>query len=111
MSFFESELVQQEMERIAELQEKIYKKVFTFATMDDQDKLEHIEILEELLKTQQILYTRMSLSDDPQAKDMKDNIMTSAVQLGFPPDVDLTYVFSNMTNIIDNMKKSLDNPS
>ena len=109
MSFFESELVQQEMERIAELQEKIYKKVFTFATMDNQDKLEHIEILEELLKTQQILYTRMSLSDDPQAKDMKDNIMTSAVQLGFPPDVDLTYVFSNITNIIDNMKKSLDN--
>jgi len=42
---------------------------------------------------------------------MKDNIMTSAVQLGFPPDVDLTYVFSNMTNIIENMKKSLDNPS
>tara|TARA_Y100000385_G_scaffold195157_1_gene202040 strand:- start:827 stop:1162 length:336 start_codon:yes stop_codon:yes gene_type:complete len=111
MSFFESDIVQQEMKKIAELQEVIYTKVFTFASMDDQDKLEHIEMLEELLKKQQILYARMSLSDDPQAKDMKDNIMTSAVQLGFSPDVDLTYVFSNMTNIIDNMKKSLDNPS
>jgi hypothetical protein len=111
MSFFESELVQEEMKKISELQEKIYQKVFSFASMDDQDKFEHIEMLEELLKTQQILYARMSLSDDPNAKDMKENIMNSAVQLGFPPDVDLTYVFSNMTNIIDNMKKSLDNPS
>ena len=50
MSFFESEMVQQEMKRISELQEKIYTKVFTFASMDDQDKLEHIEMLEELLK-------------------------------------------------------------
>ncbi len=111
MSFFDSELVQQEMKKIAELQEKIYTKVFTFASMDDQDRLEHIEMLEELLNKQQILYTRMSLSDDPQAKNMKDDIITSAVKLGFPPDVDLTYVFSNMTNIIDNMKKSLDNHS
>ena len=111
MSFFDSELVQDEMKRIQELQEEIYAKVFSFSTMTNQDKFKHIEMLEELLKTQQILYTRMSLSDDPQAKDMKDNIMTSAVQLGFPPDVDLSYVFSNMTNIIENMKKSLDNPS
>jgi hypothetical protein len=34
--------------------------------------------------------------------------MASARQLGFPADVDLTYVFSNMTNIIDNMRKHLD---
>jgi len=61
------------------------------------------------LKKQQILYTRMSLSEDPEAKLMKENIMESAKQLGFPPDVDLAYVFSNMTNIIENMKKSLDN--
>ena len=111
MSFFNSEFVKKEMEEITELQEKIYDSVFKFPTMNNKEKLEHIEILERLLNKQQILYTRMSLSDDPQAKDMKDNIMTSAVQLGFPPDVDLTYVFSNMTNIIDNMKKSLDNPS
>jgi hypothetical protein len=108
MSFFKSELVQEEMKKISELQDKIYESVFTFSVMSRKDRLEHIEIMEELLKTQQILYARLSLSDDPQAKAMKENIMTSAVQLGFSTDVDLTYVFSNMTNIIDNMKKSLD---
>ena len=108
MSFFESELVQEEMKRIQELQEEIYAKVFSFSTMTNQDKLEHVEMLEELLKKQQVLYTRMSLSDDPAAKTMKENIIESAQQLGFPPDVDLTYVFKNMTNIVDNMRKSLD---
>jgi len=108
MSFFQSEIVQEEMKRISELQEEIYQKVFSFASMSNEDKLEHVELLEELLKKQQVLYTRMNLSDDPEAKIMRDNIMKSAVQLGFPSDVDLGYVFSNMANIIDNMKKTID---
>jgi len=108
MSFFKSDIVQSEMKEISELQEEIYKKIFSMSSMTKEDKLEHIEMLEQLLKKQQVLYTRLSLSDDPEAKQMKENIMISARQLGFPEDVDLGYVFSNMTNIIENMKKSLD---
>ena len=54
MSFFQSEIVQDEMKRIAELQEAIYEKIFSFSSMTKEDKLEHIEMLEELLKKQQI---------------------------------------------------------
>lgn len=107
MSFFQSTFVQKELKEISELQEKIYEKVFSFTSMDKSDKLEHVEMLEELLNKQQVLYTRMSLSDDPEAKQMKEQILKSAKQLGFPSDVDLGYVFSNMTNIIENMKKSI----
>ncbi len=108
MSFFKSDFVQKEMKEISDLQEKIYEKVFAFSTMDAKDKLEHVEMLEDLLNKQQVLYTRMSLSDDPEAKVMKDHIISSARQLGFPADVDLTYVFRNMTSIIENMKKSIE---
>ena len=107
MSFFDSEMVQQEMKEISELQDEIYAKVFSFSTMDADDKLEHVEMLERLLQKQKILYTRLSLSDDPEAKLMKENIIKSAKALGFPPDVDLGYVFSNMSAIIDTMKKSI----
>ncbi len=107
MSFFQSEFVQGELQEISELQDKIYEKVFSFPNMSNKDKLEHVEMLEDLLKKQQVLYTRMSLSDDPEAKKMKDQIINSARQLGFPPDVDLGYVFSNMANIVENMKKSI----
>ena len=108
MSFFQSDIVQKEMKEIAELQENIYSNVFQFASMDKAKKVKHIEMLQELLKKQQVLYTRLSLSDDPEAKLMKDGIMESARSLGFPPDVDLGYVFQNMTHIIDNMKNSID---
>ena len=107
MSFFSSNFVQEEMKAITELQDRIYGKVFSFSTMNNDDKLEHVELLEELLNKQKILYARMTLSDDPEAKVMKDNILSSAQQLGFPPDVDLNYVFSNMTNIIEKMKKTI----
>ena len=66
MSFFQSEIVQTEMKEISDLQEEIYKNVFSFPSMSNKDKLEHVEMLETLLKKQQVLYTRLSLSDDPE---------------------------------------------
>jgi hypothetical protein len=107
MSFFQSDIVQAEMKEISDLQEEIYASVFTFSSMSLEQKLRHVELLENLLKKQQVLYARMSLSDDPEAKKMKDSILTAARQLGFPADVDLAYVFKNMTNVVDNMKQSL----
>jgi hypothetical protein len=50
----------------------------------------------------------MSLSDDPEAKSMKENIMRSAQDLGFPPDVDIAYVFNNMTKVLDEMRGSIE---
>ena len=73
MRFFDSEIVQQEMKEIARLQEAVYSKVFSFAHMGKQEKLKHVEMLEELMKKQQVLYARLSLSDDPEAKIMKEH--------------------------------------
>ena len=78
MSFFDSEVVRSEMTEITELQEDIYKKVFQFPTMTKEEKVEHVEMLEKLLEKQRVLYTRLSLSDDPEAKQMKENIVNSA---------------------------------
>ena len=66
------------MKEIADMQDKIYASVFSFATMGKEDKLNHVTMLQELLNKQQVLYTRMSLSDDPEAKNLKDQILTSA---------------------------------
>lgn len=108
MSFFSSDIVQKEMDDIARLQEEIYSSVFQFPQMNKEEKMRHVEVLSELLKKQQVLYTRMSLSDDPEAKTMKENIMRSAQDLGFPPDVDIAYVFNNMTKVLDEMRGSIE---
>ena len=108
MSFFDSEVVRKEMADIQELQEEVYGSVFNFPQMNNEDKAEHIEILQELLEKQRILYTRMSLSDDPQAQNMKDNIQQSAVMMGMPKDVDMSIVFTNMEKMIDVMQQQVD---
>ena len=110
-SFFSSELVREEMDNITKLQEEIYENVFTFSSMSREDKLEHVEKLSTLLDKQRVLYTRLSLSDDPEAKRMKNKIFEEVLTMGFPKDVDITYIFSNMTKVLDEMKKTiLDNP-
>ncbi len=108
MSFFDSEIVQEEMKEITRLQEAVYSKVFAFSYMDKSEKLEHVTLLEELLRKQQVLYTRLSLSDDPQAKLMKDNIIKSAAQMGFPPNADIGHMMANITGVVENMRKSID---
>lgn len=108
MSFFDSEVVRAEMEEISELQEQIYDNVFKFPSMDNKDKLEHINTLQKLLQKQKILYTRLSLSEDPKAKEMKKRIMESAVLMGLPEGTDMNIIFNNMERLIDVMKSQLD---
>jgi GTPase Era involved in 16S rRNA processing len=99
------------MTDIQELQEEIYGSVFNFPQMDNEEKEEHIDLLMELLEKQRKLYARMSLSDDPQAKKMKENIQESAVMMGMPKDVDMANVFANMEKMIGIMKQQVDNSS
>lgn len=108
MTFFDSEVVRAEIIYINELQEKLYKNMFTFYQMNKQDKLEHVDLIKTLLDKQKVLYTRLCLSDDPEAKKMKENITRSATMLGMPPDVDMNVIFSNMETLIEHMKEQVE---
>ncbi len=108
MSFFNSEVVRAEMVEISELQEKVYGSVFKFPSMSKEDKLGHVELLEKLLDKQKVLYTRLSLSDDPEAKEMKERITRSAVMMGMPPGTDMNIIFNNMSQVLEVMKKQID---
>ena len=108
MSFFKSDVVRAEIAEINELQEDIYKNVFKFPTMTKEEKLEHVKILEKLLDKQKVLYTRLSLSDDPEAIQMKERITESASMMGLPSNVDMNVIFNNMSSMLDVMKQQID---
>ena len=108
MSFFDSEVVQAEMHEISQLQEEVYESIFQFPSMSREDKISHVEMLERLLDKQKILYTRLSLSSDIEAKSMKEKIVESATMMGMPSDMDMNVVFSNMTNMLQKMKDKID---
>ena len=50
--FFQSEIIQEELDEINQLQEKIYGSLLSFSVMSQEQKLENIEILETLLEKQ-----------------------------------------------------------
>ena len=108
MSFFDSEVVRAEMTEIQELQEEVYTRVFEFPTMTKEERVEHVDTLERLLEKQRVLYTRLSLSDDPEAKLMKENISKSARMMGMPADMDMSVVFANMDKMLKSMRKQID---
>lgn len=108
MSFFKSDVVRSEMAEISELQEEIYGSVFRFPSMTKEDKIHHVDLMEKLLNKQQILYTRLSLSDDPEAQEMKKRIAESATLMGLPPNVDMNIIFGNMTKMLEVMKDQID---
>lgn len=108
MSFFESEVVRSEMTEISKLQEEVYKNVFEFSRMSNSEKINHVELLQKLLQKQQILYTRLSLSDDPEAKEMKERIMEAALLMGLPEKTDMNVIFNNMERLIDVMRQQID---
>ena len=108
MSFFNSEVVRAEMAEIGEMQEEVYKNVFKFPTMSKEEKLEHVKLLEKLLDKQKVLYTRLSLSDDPEAIQMKERITESASMMGLPSNVDMNVIFNNMSSMLDVMKQQID---
>ena len=108
MSFFKSEMVQEELKETERLQEEVFSSMFTFGRMSKADQISHINDLESLLDKQRIMMTRLSLSDDPAAKQMKKQIINGAKEMGLPEDVDMSHVFNNMYNMVAQMRKFID---
>ena len=107
-NFFKSDIIQEELNEINRLQEKIYGSLFSFGEMTREDKLEHVEILQNLLEKQRVMYTRLSLSDDPQAIEMKENLRKSVSMMGFPPETDMQNLFNSMKATIQSLRDYVD---
>ena len=108
MTFFQSDVVRAELAEIQELQEEVYGALFKFPSMPKADKEYHVEVLERLIEKQKILYTRLSLSDDPEAQKMKEQVLKGAKDLGLPTNVDMNLVFDDIHKMVDVMKKAID---
>ena len=106
--FFDSEIIQEELKEINNLQEEIYGSLFNFSAMSNEDKLKHVEILSNLLEKQKVMYTRLSLSDDPKAVEMKENLRKSVAMMGFPPETDMSMLFNSMSATIEALKNYID---
>ena len=106
--FFESDMVREELTEINQLQQEIYSSTMNFPNMTRENQLEHVDKLTILLEKQKIMYARLSLSDDPQAVEMKENLRRSVALMGFPPETDIYNLFNSMNATIQSLRDHLD---
>ena len=108
MRFFESEIVREEISQNNRIQTSIYGKMFSIGFLSPTHRKEHVDKLQTLLDKQKTMWTRLSLSDDPEAKDMKNQLRKSLQGMGFPEGTDMPSIFSAMDDTIGKLKESVD---
>jgi PHP family Zn ribbon phosphoesterase len=101
--FFQSEMVRGDLQELAKMQEYCMKAAHVFPALAPVKKLEYFDILQEMIEKQKVFYTRLKLSDDPEATEMADSIKQAAVMFG----EDANVVFDELIGKIEEMRQHL----
>ena len=105
--FFQSEIVREAIKEMEELQQQIIKDTFKAPIMSREEKKDHVELMRTFLEKQKNLYFRLSLSDDPEALEMKERIQDAAKFLGFDGN-NVNELFTEMENTLTRLDKIAD---
>ncbi len=105
--FFQSEIVRETIKEMEELQNRIIQDTFKAPIMSREEKKDHVELMRTFLEKQKNLYFRLSLSDDPEALEMKERIQEAAEFLGFKGN-NVNELFTEMENTLKRLDKIAD---
>ena len=102
-NFFRSEVVQEELNRMQDLYLEINKMGLMLTT---PQKKEQLDKMIDLINLQQTMYMRVTLSDDPEAKKMVEQVRNAATMLGMNPiDVNHTFYDTLRDNVQEMINK------
>ena len=104
--FFKSEIVQKELEKMQELYLEINRMGLVLSVDEKRDQLQKML---ELINVQQTMYMRVTLSEDPDAKQLVQQVKQAATMLGMPPaDIGPQFYYTlkeNVRKMIDQLPK------
>ena len=110
--FFDSEMVQASLEEIKELQDLITNSIidtaFSPITGFEEDESEQLDLIEELLEKQKLMYFRCKISDDEDALLVAENMRESLRQMGMPRGATVEEMFYNLMGSISKLRETLD---
>ena len=104
MNFFQSEVVQEELNRMQELYMEINKMGLLLSI---EQKREQLDKMMRLIELQQTMYMRVTLSDDPEAKKLVDQVKNAASMLGMPRDEVGPQFYEKLKENVRKMMKEL----
>tara|TARA_B100000700_G_scaffold327391_1_gene441817 strand:- start:502 stop:849 length:348 start_codon:yes stop_codon:yes gene_type:complete len=106
--FFQSELVRGDIQEMVELQQFCFRSAMNFMLLDYDRKQQYFEALERLIEKQKVFYARIELSDDPEAKSVKETMKQGIVMLGATPDTPMQSMFDELLEKISIMRDKLE---
>ena len=106
--FFQSELVRGDIQEMAALQEFCFRSVTNLALLNKEKKMEYFEAMRKLLEKQKVFHARLSLSDDPEAKQVAENMKQAVVMLGGDSNLDIRSMFDDLLQKIDKFEEIVD---
>jgi hypothetical protein len=107
-NFFQSEMVRGDLQEMMELQRFCFQSAHAFPVLSDKKKMEYFNVLEELIEKQKIFNARLSLSDDPEAKEMVESMKMAAVMLGGDANKSISEIFDDLLSKVAVMKDKLE---
>ena len=106
--FFQSELVRGDIQEMAALQEFCFRSVTNLALLNKEKKKEYFEAMRRLLEKQKVFHARLSLSDDPEAKQVAENMKQAVIMLGGDSNLDIRSMFDDLLRKIDTFEEMVD---
>ena len=113
--FFDSEMVKESLEDIKNLQDIITDSILESAFSaglgynDEDEEREQLDLVEELLEKQQLMYVRCKLSGDEDALLVAENMRESLRQMGMPRGATVEQMFETLKGSIRKLRETLDN--
>ena len=107
--FFESEQVMESIKELEKLQNELshdIMNVSNFATTEE--KKEHINKMKTFLEKQKLFFFRISLSNDPEALEIKSRVLEAAKMFGFNEMDGMDKFFEQMDKTLAGLESQLD---
>ena len=106
--FFQSELVRGDIQEMAVLHEFCFRSVTNLALLNKEKKKEYFDAMRKLLEKQKVFHARLSLSDDPEAKQVAENMKQAVIMLGGDSNLDIRSMFDDLLQKIDKFEEIVD---
>ena len=106
--FFKSAQVRAALAELAEIQDDLAHTMSSPRILSDDEKKDYVRKLKLFLEKQKLFFFRVSLSDDPEAVQVKDHILETAQMFGFKEMTGMNKFFQQLDDTIKKVEKDLD---
>ena len=106
--FFKSEQVRAALAELAEIQDDLAHTMANPRVLGAEERREYVRKLKLFLEKQKIFFFRVSLSEDPEAVQVKEHILDTAQMFGFKEMTGMDKFFQQLDETIKKVEKDLD---